>query len=70
MLVARRDDHAAAAAQESRVETARAQMIEWRKVGEHKPVEVDVEMSEDESRALKRSRVTALTIGGADRRTS
>ena len=61
VLVARRDDRAAAAAQEAMPEAADAQMTE---LEEHRPGEMVAEMTEDEPRALKRHKVAALTIGG------
>ena len=64
ILVARLEDHATDAAREARLEAADAQMTETREVGEHKLVEMDVELAEVESRALKRSKVPALTIDG------
>ena len=53
--VARLDDCAAVAAD--------APMAESRELGEHRPVEMDIEMAEDESGALKRHKVTALRLG-------
>ena len=64
ILVARLEDHATDAAREARLEAADAQMTETREVGEHKLVEMDVEVADVESRALKRSKVPALTIDG------
>ena len=45
-------------------EAADAQVTESRELEEHGPVEMDVEMAEDESRALRRYKVTVLTLGG------
>ena len=64
ILVARLEDHATDAAREARLEAADAQMTETREVGEHKLVEMDVEVADVESCALKRSKVPALTIDG------
>ena len=63
-LQARPDDHAVAAEQMARARRNRDKDGESKELGEHRPVEMDVEMAEDESHTWKRSKVTALTIGG------
>ena len=49
IFVARTDDHATDAAREARLEAADAQMTETREVGEHKLVEMNVEVADVES---------------------